>query len=823
MTASRATTQPPEVVDRRVELALHMLELGAWVFPLASNAKIPFLARSKGGQGFIDAKPDPAMARTFLTNPGQLNYGVVFPEGSDVIVLDLDGGDRSSRPSWRADWQALYDRLGPPGLTYTVRTPSDGRHAYYRWRTDLYGPLPPGDELLGWTVRKPWKGYVVGPGSVVAGKTYEPTGADHIADLPEAWSRAALAEKAGKRQPPAADPDVITIKGPGLVQAGHRHGYLRDQARHMVGLGLTGDALFTAVMDLNRQLPEPKTENEVRRAIGDAETKFEPDPVVVDEATGEVVRTSRPTRLERVYAEDVELALPAVQAFPADPDPIAFEGLAGDAIRSLKPLTSASEVGMLVTLLAAWGGVYGTTTTYHGEQPSVLFGVLIGETGRARKGTTTSAVWNALTYALTSSMAIPLSSARWDGMASGEALIRILAEAKGSDPHKPVHGLIVEEEFERLLKRMRSSDTYQSTLDVYLRAAFDGRALQHITAAKSLRVLPPYGVSILGNVTRETLRQNVTPDMARSGFANRFLWTPIREREVSVSGSDPWRFTRELDLELQVARDTWSGIRELAADKPAIDLLNDYGRHLRSLLGLSGAMSARLHVIAARVALVHASIDRAASVDLSRVDRAIALTEYARAGLTWSFRDDVGDDDANVLYSACLAAVPQGLSTRQAQAVIGRSGRFMKARDLLIEAGLITVTNRATNSTQTVTNPDGRQSGGRPAKILQVVDQQAFEGFVPRARARGLGEADQQSDDSLSTNPHKPSTNYEQTVYEPSRTSEPSQPGLTVEAASSETIACHFFTEHQTRHVRVAGRWVCPICDPTPSATEPVA
>jgi len=272
---------PPTEVDRRVELALSMIDLGALVFPLRPGSKIPLIPKRAGGGGFRDAHRDRERCETFLRQAGHPNYGVVFPEGSDVIILDLDGGGEDPRPAWQADWQRLYERLGPPGLTFIVRTPSGGRHAYYRWRTDLYGPLPPGDEMLGWTVRKPFKGYVVGPGSIVNGQTYEPVGNPQIADLPEAWVRAALEES---RRPPAA-PDArtsITVKGPAQVQRGGRHKFLRDRARYLVGIGLSGDALFSAVMDLNRQLPEPKSEDEVRRAIGEVEAKFEPDELDPD-------------------------------------------------------------------------------------------------------------------------------------------------------------------------------------------------------------------------------------------------------------------------------------------------------------------------------------------------------------------------------------------------------------------------------------------------------------------------------------------------------------------------------------------------------------
>lgn len=123
MMATAPTVDLPPDVERRIALALRMIELGAWVFPLASGTKVPLLSSRHGGRGFLDASGDPDRARTFLSNPGHPNYGVVFPEGSDIIVLDLDGGDRDRRPGWQGDWQRLYERLGPPGLTYIVRTP----------------------------------------------------------------------------------------------------------------------------------------------------------------------------------------------------------------------------------------------------------------------------------------------------------------------------------------------------------------------------------------------------------------------------------------------------------------------------------------------------------------------------------------------------------------------------------------------------------------------------------------------------------------------------------------------------------------------------
>lgn len=734
-------------------------------------------------RGFKDATGDVERIRTFLANAGTPNYGLNAPVG--VLAVDVDG------PVDLARWQELQKTNGPLPLTLTTTT-AHGRHYFYRW-PETVGPMPTG-KLFGYVVRRHDDGYVIGPGSIhPTGVMYDtlrqPSGMPYeIAELPRGWAEAATS---------TPKPKLVVVGGL-LPDKGHRHDWLRDTARLFAGTVRDPDALKAALMVENAKLPQPKSEADVEKAIGEVLAKFPPDPTEVDPETGATVRV-QPNK--RIYAEDVELAMPATAPFPDDPDPVTFEGLAGAAVDSLSTLTSASRIGMLTTLLAAWGGLFGSRTQYHGDQPSVLFAVLIGETGRARKGTTTSAVWSALAHALASGfVAIPISTNRWDGLASGEALVRILGEAKGSDTSKPVYGLIVEEEFERLLRRMRSSEGYQSTLDTYLRQAFDARMIQHITATKTLRIHPPYGVSILGNVTRETLRQNVSPDMARSGFANRFMWVPIEERDVSIPGSSPWRFADEISRSLIDARAAWMGGQTIELDNDALGLLNEYGAHLRDLGGMVGAMGARLHVIAARIALVHAALDRSMTIGRRFVERAIALTEYARAGLRWSFRNDIGDEDANVLLSAVLGAVPDGLSTRSARAVIGRSGRFMAARDLLVENQLITLHKPSTNL-----------NGGRPSVVLQAVDPELFRGFVPLRGVRGKEIPD--SPIHSAQTPPSPSTNRTQTVPKPSET--PDAPVAVIPGGPPPNVSCFFPHDHSTKWFPVnADRWYCSICHP---------
>ncbi len=99
------------------------------------------------------------------------------------------------------------------------------------------------------------------------------------------------------------------------MAVGGRHEYLRDQARHLRGLGLTGEALLAAVSYLNRQLAEPKSPDAVRRAIGDVETKFGRDAV-----TDEGWRAARPLGLDEPPSASTDRSV-ALSAISTDPPP----------------------------------------------------------------------------------------------------------------------------------------------------------------------------------------------------------------------------------------------------------------------------------------------------------------------------------------------------------------------------------------------------------------------------------------------------------------------------------------------------------------------
>lgn len=109
---------------------------------------------------------------------------------SHVVALDLDVHGDDDGPGVLA---ALADRLGEAvPETFTVATPSGGRHLYFRAPMGCtIGSVSGGRTALGpgIDVRGPGRrsgGYLIGPGSVVGGRTYAITRDMAVAPLP-AW------------------------------------------------------------------------------------------------------------------------------------------------------------------------------------------------------------------------------------------------------------------------------------------------------------------------------------------------------------------------------------------------------------------------------------------------------------------------------------------------------------------------------------------------------------------------------------------------------------------------------------------------------------
>jgi len=258
--------------------ALEEARAGFAVFALAPDSKVPVTEH-----GFKNATTNPEWIQTQLSSPSAGNYGMTWPlEAPPGVAFDLDAGGGEHERTWQERLLALIEQHGPLPSTKATDTPSGGKHAFYRWPADV--PVPPGDELFGFTVRWPGRGYVVGPGSSIGGKPYVSNG-KAIAELPAAWVRAAAPA-------PRTRPGTIVIREgfhlPETIGSGQRYATVRDFSASQWAQGTRPDVIWELVKkDVAPRFATPKSETELRadweRSMARIEERLGPQRKGLDE------------------------------------------------------------------------------------------------------------------------------------------------------------------------------------------------------------------------------------------------------------------------------------------------------------------------------------------------------------------------------------------------------------------------------------------------------------------------------------------------------------------------------------------------------------
>ena len=207
----------------------------------------------------------------------------------------------------------------------------------------------------------------------------------------------------------------------------------------------------------------------------------------------------------------------------------ALHGLVGDFVRTVDPHTEADPAALLIDFLVSFGSAVGPTPhavadgARHGAN---LFAVVVGDTSRARKGTSRAQVRRPYEVA----------DPEWSnnrvkgGLASGEGLIAALTRSGDGPVDRRLY--VVEPEFARVLG---VAGREGSTLSPIVRQAWDSGTLRVITRREPLEVSDAH-VSILGHITEEELQRRLTDTEAANGFANRFIYVCARRSKLLPSG-----------------------------------------------------------------------------------------------------------------------------------------------------------------------------------------------------------------------------------------------------------------------------------------------
>jgi hypothetical protein len=374
----------------------------------------------------------------------------------------------------------------------------------------------------------------------------------------------------------------------------------------------------------------------------------------------------------------------------------AFHGPAGELVRVIEPHSEADPHALLIQTLLMAGSIIGRTAHWRAEGDIHYlneFTVLIGDTSKARKGTSYGVVKSFFTQ-IDDGWA---SQRVQGGLSSGEGAIWAIrdpiykvkdGELELQDPGVDDKRLLCfEPEFASILKHTERAG---NTLSVIIRQCWDGSVLRAMTKSSPAVCEKPH-VGVIGHSTCEEARRYLTATEQASGFGNRFIWICAKRNNVLPEGghvpeSEISRlaplFTKALARAVktgcigftEAGRRVWHAVyADLSDGKP----------------GLGGAMLARSEAHVRRLACVFAILDGESNVDVVHLKAALSIWEYAEASVLYVFGQQTGDPLADEILDA-LRACPEGMTrdgireyfqrNRRSSEIAGALGVLLKSK-----------------------------------------------------------------------------------------------------------------------------------------------
>lgn len=366
-------------------------------------------------------------------------------------------------------------------------------------------------------------------------------------------------------------------------------------------------------------------------------------------------------RVDKAIIEDQKTEVPAATVssqWPAPLEDAAYCGLAGEIVRTIEPQTESDPAAIMLQVLVAFGALVGRGPhvpiegdEHHGN----LFALIVGVTSKARKGTSWGRVRQIYSRAQNWPQVV-------DGLSSGEGLKWAVRDPVEKDPgvtDKRV--LIVEAEFAQVLRQAARAG---NTLSATIRSAWDSGNLRTLTKNDPVTATGAH-ICIVGHITADELRAELTATDRANGFANRFLFMCAKRSRALPHGGDQLppdvlsdfarRIAEAAGKAIQIgavgmtpaARDAWEAV---------------YGPLSEGYPGLFGAVTGRAEAQCRRLALVFALMDEAREIDLPHLLAALAIWERAEASARFIFGDAIGDAIADEILRALRVAGSAGMT-----------------------------------------------------------------------------------------------------------------------------------------------------------------
>ena len=230
------------------------------------------------------------------------------------------------------------------------------------------------------------------------------------------------------------------------------------------------------------------------------------------------------------------------------PEPVAdaaFHGLAGEFVRMVEPNTEADPAALLMQFLVAFGALVGRGPHFKvegDEHHANLNLLLVGATAKGRKGTALGRVRGVYER-------IAYWKPHVSGLSSGEGIKYHVRDAREETKQNKNGELVTEVTDEgvtdkRLLviesefaSALRAAQRQGSTLSPTMREAWDSGNLRTLTKHDPVTATGAH-ICIIGHITADELRAELTATDTANGFANRFLFVAVKRSKVLPFGGE---------------------------------------------------------------------------------------------------------------------------------------------------------------------------------------------------------------------------------------------------------------------------------------------
>ncbi|MBT9586058.1 DUF3987 domain-containing protein [bacterium] len=396
---------------------------------------------------------------------------------------------------------------------------------------------------------------------------------------------------------------------------------------------------------------------------------------------------------DRVDAEpEPEPEEPQEIPWPAPIAREAYHGIIGEITRTIEPHTESDAVAILIQTLVMAGHLIGDGPHVPVERTKHRtneYALLVGKTGKARKGTS----WDNVYAVASAAMGVgPEGIQIIGGLGSGEALTSAVQDrpedkqSTVSEVSNRKRQLILEVEFAHVLKVQGREG---STLSPIMRTGWDGGPISNRTKFTSVTATGHH-LSLIGHITGKELRDLTKGVEIANGNANRFIHVAVKRSQFLPEGGaltdqDVVNLGRKLRACIERAKQL--GQVPVIRDQEAKWLWGQIYRDLsEGLPGLSGSLLARGEAHVVRLSLLYALLDGSSMVRKEHLLAALAVWDYSVASVRYFFGDRLGNPLADNILSELRARqagltrteISKLLHGNKSSSDIGRALQFLE-------------------------------------------------------------------------------------------------------------------------------------------------